>query len=68
MNQEKTDNGYRLKIEAVPPEPGEKQIYNDTLQVKLKDGKTLEVRTYVRYMQQAKPAQIQAKVNLSNEN
>jgi hypothetical protein len=68
LNEEKTDNGYRLEIEAVPPAPGEKQIYNDTLYVKLRDGKTLEVRFYVRYAEQASPAQIQAKLNHSNEN
>ena len=60
INQQKIDKGYRFNLEITPPARNETGIYNDTLNIKIKNGEKLEVNTYIRYLQQNVPDRTRA--------
>ena len=50
IGQEKTDKGYNLDVETIPPPPDETGRFNDVLYLVLKDGHKLSIKCYGRYI------------------
>jgi hypothetical protein len=67
LKQEKIDKGYILEIEVKQSGPEEKERYDDMLNVNIKGGEKLEIKSYIRYSKKAHPAQIQARLDNQNK-
>lgn len=59
LSQQKVDDRYQLEVEVTPPAIEDKENFTDMLDVSIKGGQTLSIRTYGRYSKDN--AQIAAK-------
>jgi len=51
ISQRAIKDGYRLEIEITPPAPDDKtRMFTDVVNVNLKEGDTLKIKCYVRYL------------------
>jgi hypothetical protein len=67
LKQEKIDEGYLFEIEVKPSRSKNPERYDDMLNVNIKGGEKLKIKSYIRYSKKVRPAQIQARLDNRNE-